>query len=82
MAATLAQVTADALALPPEEREQLAASLRDSLPEDDDAPLSEAWIAEIKRRIEAVENGAETFDADEVIAEIKQEIAASERKIA
>ena len=81
MAATLEQITADALTLPPEEREQLASLLWESLP-GDDAPLSEAWIIEIKRRIEEVDNGAQTFDADEVLAEIRQELAAKRQQAA
>ena len=72
MAATLAQITADALALPPEEREQLAVSLWDSLPEGGALPLSKEWEEEIKRRIQEVEDGAETFSLEEVMAELKQ----------
>ena len=81
MATTLEQITADALALPPGEREQLASLLWESLP-GDDAPLSEAWLIEIKRRIEEVDNGMETFDADEVLAEIRRELAAGRREAA
>ena len=81
MAAALEQITADALALSPGERELLASLLWESLP-GDDAPLSEAWLVEIKRRIEEVDNGAETFDADEVLAEIRQELAEGRRKAA
>ena len=81
MAATLEQITADALALSPGEREQLASLLWGSLPEDE-APLGEAWLMEIKRRIEEADNSAETFDVDEVLAEIRQELAASRREAA
>lgn len=81
MAATLAQITSDALTLSFEEREQLASLLWESLPEDN-VPLSDAWLIEIKRRIEEVDNGAPTFDADEVFAEIRQELAANRREAA
>ena len=74
MAASLAQVTADALALSREEREQLAESLWVSVAsETDDAPLSKAWVEEIERRIAEIDNGAETFAAEDVIAELRRE---------
>ena len=69
MAATLEQVTTAALALSFEEREQLIAKLLES---DEEAPLSEAWQAEIKRRMEEIENGAPTYSLEEVMAELKQ----------
>ena len=72
MAATLAQVSADALTLPTEERIRLTHLLWDSVPEEEEAPLSAEWKAEIKRRIEAVDNGAETFSVEEVMAELSQ----------
>ena len=69
MAATLEQITADALALSFEEREQLIAKL---LEHEEEAPLSEAWQVEIKRRMEEIDNGARTYSLEEVMEELKR----------
>ena len=47
----------EALALPPGERADLAATLLESLDEGEDEGLEEAWAEEIKRRMEDVESG-------------------------
>ena len=72
MAATFAQVTADALALPTEERERLLDLLVESVGgEEDDAPLGATW-GEVRSRIEEIENGAETIPAEEVFAKSRE----------
>ena len=72
MAHSLEQITANALALSREERTQLVDRLLESI-DAEDAPLSEAWAAEPKRRKLAVADGAETFAAEDVFAEIRRE---------
>ena len=58
---------ADAKALPFEEREQLIAGLL----EDDETPLSEEWMLEIKRRIQEIDDGTvKTISAEEFFAEM------------
>ena len=47
----------EALALPPNERADLAANLLDSLDEGEDEGVEEAWAQEIGRRVEEVESG-------------------------
>ena len=74
MVHSLEQITADALALSLEERTQLVDRLLESI-DAEDAPLSEAWAAELKRRQQAVADGAETFAAEDVFAEIRRELA-------
>lgn len=46
------------LALPAEERLRLAHLLFDSVEEDVDAGIGEAWLGEVKHRTEEVVNGA------------------------
>lgn len=51
------KVLEEALALPPEERADLAATLIDSLDEREDEAVEEAWAREIQRRMREVESG-------------------------
>ena len=51
------KVLEEALALPPEERADLAATLLDSLDEQEDEGVEQAWAEEIERRIKEVESG-------------------------
>jgi len=46
-----------ALSLPASERAEIAASLIESLDEETDADVDAAWAGEIKRRIDAIDNG-------------------------
>jgi putative addiction module component (TIGR02574 family) len=56
-----------ALTLPPNERATLAGSLIDSLEEEDEGSVQDAWDDEIARRIEELDSGkAETISWDEV----------------
>jgi len=52
------KVLEEALTLPPPERADLAATLLDSLDEQEDEGVEEAWAREIERRIQEVESGA------------------------
>ncbi|QJW96099.1 addiction module protein [Frigoriglobus tundricola] len=70
-----------ALKLSVAERELIARRLRDSI----DAPPTDAdwdyWKAEIKRRIEAVENGTmKTYTLEETMAYLRQVAAEGGRK--
>lgn len=52
------KVLEEALALPPEERADVAATLMESLDDQEDADVEDAWASEIERRIREVESGA------------------------
>lgn len=52
------KVLEEALTLPPEERADVAATLLESLDEQEDAGVEEAWAQEIEQRIRDVESGA------------------------
>jgi putative addiction module component (TIGR02574 family) len=71
MARSFQEVRAEALTLPDEERGQLADDLLDSLSATGDSPVSEAWIAEARRRLADLKSGRdigltrEEFFADE-----------------
>jgi putative addiction module component (TIGR02574 family) len=52
------KVLEEALTLPPEERADVAATLLESLDEQEDEGVEEAWAQEIERRIREVESGA------------------------
>lgn len=72
MAATLAQVTADALTLPSEEQERLLDLLVESIAsKEGGAPLGANWD-EVKRRIEEIGNGVETISVEEVFAKSRE----------
>ena len=61
-------VLAAALALPPQEREEVAERLFRSLDGDGEAALSPEWKAEIQRRLKEIEEGtAELVDGEEVM---------------
>ncbi len=52
------KVLEEALALPPEDRADRAATLIESLDEKEDEAVEEAWAREIQRRMREVESGA------------------------
>jgi putative addiction module component (TIGR02574 family) len=52
------KVLEEALALPPEDRADLAATLIESLDEKEDEAVEEAWAREIQQRMREVESGA------------------------
>lgn len=69
--ATYDSVLADALALPPEDRELLLMRLGWSLREERPDDYDEAWRAEIRRRMDEVEAGtADLMDWEEFRAEL------------
>ena len=75
MAATFDQIAAGAMELTPEERGRLVDLLLEKdAHEDDDVPLSPEWRAEIERRIKEIDDGAETIDGDEFLAELREEL--------
>lgn len=68
---TAKKILEQALALPEEEREALVDALAESLDRAQD-DLSDAWKAEIARRIEAVERGeSKLIEGDEVEARLR-----------
>ncbi len=52
------KVLEEALTLSPDERADLAATLIDSLDEQEDEAVEEAWAREIQRRMLEIESGA------------------------
>ena len=70
MANSIAQATADAMALSLDEREQLIVHLL----EQEDASLSDEWITKIDRRIQDIDQGMETIPADEFFAEMRRKL--------
>lgn len=58
MTAEAKKVLDEALALPPDERADVAVTLLESLDEVDDEATEQAWSEEIHRRIQEVESGA------------------------
>ena len=70
---------AEALALPGDERAELACDLLDSLEADDDAvrsssrqAWSDAWAAEVSKRLAAMDAGQPGISAAEAIAALRQ----------
>lgn len=76
---SLEDLKREALKLSRDEREDLAYSLLRSLDEEEedaDSDHERLWKEEIERRYHEYEQGtAQTFDADEVIAELRAELA-------
>ena len=58
MSSKARKVLEEALTLAPAERADVAATLLDSLDEQEDEAVEEAWAPEIERRIREVESGA------------------------
>ena len=75
MVVSIEQITADALALSFEDRTKLLSFLLESVDTDDNASFDERWAAELKRRQQAVKDGAETFAAEDVFEELRRECA-------
>jgi putative addiction module component (TIGR02574 family) len=68
----------EALALTPEERADVAATLLESLDEQEDDGVEEAWAREIERRIQDVESGrVKTVPWSEVRRRLRQAINAT-----
>ncbi len=58
MTSNAKKILEEALALPPDERADVAATLLDSLDEAEGEAVEQAWAEEIQRRIQEVESGA------------------------
>jgi len=65
---TIDELMREALALDPQGRAHLAHRLLDSLDDLSEAEVEQLWIAEAARRDVAIDAGAPTFPADEVLA--------------
>ena len=74
MVSSLEQITADALTLTREEREQLVDRLLESIGGAEDLPISAEWMAEIERRVQEIDDGMETIPAEEVFAKLRAEL--------
>ena len=73
MAATLQDVTNDALELPRDKRAELACLLLKSIEEGSDADAEQAWDAEIRARIARLDSGeAGTVSAISVFSKLGQ----------
>ena len=73
MAASLAQIEADALQLPAEERVRLANHLLASVSGESD--IDDAWAEEIERRLAEAESGASFISVDEALARARRSIS-------
>jgi putative addiction module component (TIGR02574 family) len=74
--ATSKEIFRDAMTLSPEVRAELAERLIGSLAEDVSPEITEAQLAEIKRRIADVESGkAKLIPGDEVLARARRLLA-------
>ena len=72
----LAEIEADALALPEEDRVALAHSLLASFAEEPE--ISEEWLAEIRRRRAEIERGeVKLLDNEEVFARLRERFGSS-----
>jgi putative addiction module component (TIGR02574 family) len=68
----VAELSAQAKALPPEDRARLAEELLASL-DPHEADVDAAWNAELRRRIDEVERGiVELIPADQAFAQVRQ----------
>jgi len=67
------KVTVEALALPAQNRVELAEMLIQSLDEEEDAEIKSAWLAEIRRRDQEIKEGKSvTRPAVEVLKEARE----------
>ena len=69
------EVTSKAMALPPENRAELAELLIQSLDEKEDEEVRSAWLSEIRRRDQEIRSGASvTKPAEQVLKEAREEL--------
>ena len=69
MSMTKKQLLAEALALPPADREELAEELLQSF---DDSEINAAWADEAERRVASLDSGkSQVTDGDKVFAEVR-----------
>ena len=70
-----------ALDLPVEERAWLAEQLWDSARTAKEREIDEAWMAEVERRVQSIEDGtAELIPAEQVFRELRAKYAPSTRR--
>lgn len=63
-----ARILDELMALPPEQRREIALRALESVEEPIDPSLEDAWDAELHRRMQAIESGAEpTFSHEEAM---------------
>ncbi len=69
------QILQTALALPPDDRVEIAESLLQSLDDETAVEIEAAWADEIKRRIESIDKGeARMIPAEEVMREMRKRL--------
>ena len=72
MSTLVEELSAQARALPPEDRARLAEDLLESLQEDSETEAEAAWDHEIERRVREVKSGtAQLIPAEDVHAEAR-----------
>ncbi|MBA3960796.1 MAG: addiction module protein [Chthoniobacterales bacterium] len=72
MASSVAELVSKALALPKPSRAFLAEKLLESLDREDDFPVSQEWLEEIRRRCDDIDSGkTDLIAAEEVFAQIR-----------
>ena len=75
MATTLEEMTTEALALPVEARAFLVEKLLESLDEQEDFSISEAWMKEITKRSREIDEGrVQGIPAEQVFDEMRREL--------
>lgn len=76
MSVLIEEVTEAALSLPSGDRAILADRLLDSLePRNNPAPISDAWMVEIRRRVKEVKSGkAKLIDGAEGLARVRESL--------
>jgi putative addiction module component (TIGR02574 family) len=77
MSAALAEIEQEAMALPPNQRAQLADRLWESLASTSSSPLTEGWTAEIERRRQEVAEGSAKPVSGEEVSRKAWQLAAS-----
>jgi hypothetical protein len=69
------EVTFKAMALPPENRAELAELLIQSLNDKEDKDVKSAWLVEIRRRDQEIRSGAPvTKSAEQVLREAREQL--------
>jgi putative addiction module component (TIGR02574 family) len=72
MSTLVDELSARARTLPVEDRARLAQEMLDSLHQEADAKVGDAWDREIERRVAEIESGAELIPAQEVHAQARR----------
>ncbi len=72
MPMTVDQITIEALALPSNDRADLADQLVESLDPADDQAFSALWAAEAKRRLDEMRNGVNTIPGGEALRSVRE----------